>query len=194
MSRLHSAVLPPPSGLGGVRLQINRCAFSIGRNCGCVGGAGAGGGGAFPALAARRDVTSRGRKIRWSTFAGTRWGGLTAPTWKQTRTRSGSVFFSSFFALSIKRRALLDPPRFDMAPSSLTGCLAQGMSPWCCFFQVHGPAGSSWDWGWAFLSKDSSFRSRFCSIVFAHQSNSNRELFQPRRTITAPRLRSTFHS
>lgn len=49
--------------------------------------------------------------------------------------------------------------------------------------EVHGPSGSSWDWGWKFcdVHRDSSF----CSIVYAHLCY-NRELFKLCRTIIAP--------
>lgn len=60
---------------------------------------------AFSAWAIRRDVTSRRREIRWCTLQGGVGGGLTAPTWKQTRTRLGSVFFfSSLFSPSNTER------------------------------------------------------------------------------------------
>lgn len=111
-------------------------------------------GGAFPALAVRHDVTSHGREIRWSTLQGRVGGGFDSANLKTNKDAFGVCFFFFILSvLSIKHRALLNPPRFDMAPSSVMGCLAQGMYLWPLFWvqEVHGPAGSSWDWIWKFL-------------------------------------------
>lgn len=124
--RLHDTVLPPLSRLGGVRLHRNGCAFSIRWNYGCVRGR-------FSCV----DCPSWRHFPRlWDPlvyFAGRCWGSLTAPTWKQTRARLDCFLFV-LSVLSIRPRALLNPPRFDMASPSVMGCPAQGMYLWPLFF------------------------------------------------------------
>lgn len=148
---------------------------------------------AFPASAFHHDVTSRGREIRWSTLQGHGGGFLTAPTWKQTRTRSGVCFPFPFLlsALSIKHRALLHLLTFDMAPSVM-GCLAQGMCLWPSYFNARSARSCRQQLGLELYGnfvtcteRTAAFELGFlfwvCTIVCAHLCH-NREFLQPCRT------------
>lgn len=79
-------------------------------------------------------------------FAGTCWGGVDSAHLKTNEDAFGVCFLFVLSVLCIKHRALLNAPRFDMAPSSVMGCLAQGMcicgpflsarSAWSCRQQL----------------------------------------------------------
>lgn len=156
-------------GLGGVRLQTNCCAFSIGRNCGCVWGR-EGSRGKL-SLCWRHAVTSlpagarsAGLLCRDALGRGGRWVWQRQPENKQGRARGLFSSRPSLFALSIKRRALLIPPRFDMALRSVTGCLAQGMYLWSLVMQAAAEVKSE---NVCDVHKASSFRTRLPLQVFA---------------------------
>lgn len=185
--RLDYAVLPPPSRLGGVRPRRNLRVFYSSKLWVCRGGR------VFPALAVRHDVTSSGREIRCSTLQGRfGGGGFDSANLKTNKDAFGVCFLFVLSVLSIKHRALLNPPRYDMALSSVMGCLAQGMylylpflciCPFCeCKTCMVLQAAAEIEAGNFVTCTDSSF----CTIVYAHLCY-NRELFQPCRTIIAPR-------
>lgn len=127
-------------------------------------------------------------------FAGTWWGYfLTAPTWKQTRTRLRVCFLFPFLlsALSIKHRALLNLLTIYMAPSVM-GCLAQGMCLWPSYFNARSARSCRQQRNFVTCTeRTAAFELGFlfwvCTIVCAHLCHI-REFLQPCRTIVnAPR-------
>lgn len=120
-------------------------------------------------------------------------GGFDSADLRTNQDAFGVCFLFVLYVLSIKHRALLNPPKYDMAPSSVMGCLAQGMYLWAFFWRkcmilqaaAEIEAGNFVTCTETPVSKLGSLSS-FCPVVHEHLCY-NRELFQLCRIIVAPR-------
>lgn len=121
-------------------------------------------------------------------------GGVDSAHLKTNEDAFGVCFLFVLSVLCIKHRALLNAPRFDMAPSSVMGCLAQGMYLWpileCLKCMVLQAAAEVEAGNFVTCTKtpvsEPGFLSSFCTIVYAHLCY-YRELFQTCRATIAPR-------